>query len=95
MSKVNIGDYVYVDYRHKNGTVIGDRGGYVGRWTIKFDDGETGNASSRDCTIIRPSTPPPYLTIEQKLDLLLDHLGLRIEVEPQVVKVVKDEEASD
>lgn len=38
MSKVNIGDYVCIEYMHKNGTVIADRGGYVGRWQVMTNE---------------------------------------------------------
>lgn len=57
MTKVNLGDYVYVDHYHKNGTVISDRGGHVGRWFIRFDDGSDGHVSSRDCTVIKYLLP--------------------------------------
>lgn len=90
MTKVNLGDYVYVDHYHKNGTVISDRGGHVGRWFIRFDDGSDGHVSSRDCTVIKSSTSyhsTCRLTTDEKLDLLLEHLGLRIEDSPSVVQV--------
>lgn len=87
MSKLAIGDYVYVDYIQKNGTVIFDRGGAVGRWKVKFDDGDTCHASTRDCTVLKSARPKVVsgLTVEQKLDLLLDYLELDIQDEPKIV----------
>lgn len=99
MGKIHIGDYVYVEYLHKNGTVVGDRGGHVGRYTIKCDDGECIYSSSRDCTVIKPARPcypNSRASIEQKLDLLLEHLGLEIDDSIRIVKrgETNDEEAT-
>jgi hypothetical protein len=92
MSKITIGDYVYVDYLHKNGTVIGDRGGYVGRWTVKHDDGDVSHVSTRDCVIIKPAnkrvTTDGRLSADEKVDLLIEYFGLKVVVdEPRLVEV--------
>lgn len=89
MSKLNIGDYVNITYTRENGTVIGDRGGHVGRWTVKLDNGDTTQVSSRDAIVIRPAILPQRLSAHEKIDLLLEHLGLEIKVEPEVVKIAK------
>lgn len=87
MSKLNIGDYVHISYTRQNGTVIGDRGGHVGRWTVKLDNGEVAYCSSRDTIVIKPALAPQRLSAHEKIDLLLEHLGLEIKVEPEVVKI--------
>lgn len=97
MSKVHIGDYVYHETYRTNGTVIGDRGGHVGRFTIKADNGEHWHASARDLIVIkssRPCYPSSRASLEQKIDLLLEHLGLEID---DTIKLVKkqDEKASN
>lgn len=95
MTNLQIGDYIYVDYHHKNGTIIGDRGGAVGRWLVKFDDGASYHVSSRDCTLIKPARVPyprGRISVEQKLDLLLEHLGLTILDEPKIVKLEEKSE---
>lgn len=98
MSKIYIGDYVYHERHRENGTVIGDRGGYVGRYLITSDKGEQYHASSRDLVVIKPARPfrtPSRATIEQKLDLLLEHFGLEIDETIRIVKKQSDEEASN
>lgn len=98
MSKVQIGDYVYHENHKENGTVINDRGGHVGRWILQADNGQTYYASSRDLTVIKRANPDkrtPGLSANEKIDLLLEHFGLEISVEPEVIKIVKDEETSD
>lgn len=89
MSKLNIGDYINVSYTRENGTVIGDRGGHVGRWTVKLDNGEVTHVSSRDAIVIKQALIPQRLSAHEKIDLLLEHFGLEIKVEPEVVKLVK------
>lgn len=93
MSKLNIGDYVYVDYSHRNGTVIGDRGGHVGRWTVKMDDGDTIYISSRECTVIRYANPLPPCSggcnCAERLDRLMDYLGLQEVTKPETVTLKK------
>lgn len=94
MSKITIGDYVYNDYRHENGTVIGDRGGYVGRWVLKLDNGDTVYCSSRDISVIKSaaiSLAKSRITTDEKLELLLEYLGLRIEDDPKVTKIKVEE----
>lgn len=89
MTKVNIGDYVCVAYLKRNGVVTGDRGGAVGRWRIELDDGTITNASTRDCVIIKSATYPARLSADEKIDMLLEHLGLEIKDQPEIIKVVK------
>lgn len=93
---MRIGDYVYLEKCHKNGTIINDRGGYVGRWLVKTDDGELLHDSTRDLTVIKSARPTPQtrLSANDKIDLLLEYLGLDIEDEPRVIKRQNDEEAS-
>lgn len=89
MEKISIGDYVYVDFHHKNGTVTQCRGGYVGRWLIKLDDGTNTYASSRDLTVIRsaqPSSSSSRCSVNEKLDLILDYLGIEIDDQPRIIK---------
>jgi hypothetical protein len=90
MSKIQVGDIVYVSYMRKEGTVIACRGGYVGRWQIETDSGEKFYASSRDCVVIKPCKPiyATEMTTEEKLDTLLDYLGLEIERKTKI-RVVK------
>jgi len=91
MSKIHIGDYVYHDTYRTNGMVIGDRGGYVGRYAIKADNGEHYYASSRDLIVIKcaqPCYPNNRASLEQKIDLLFEHLGLEID---DTIKIVKRE----
>lgn len=95
MSKIHIGDYVYHEYYRTNGTVIGDRGGHVGRYSIKADDGQHYHASSRDLTVIKPARPcypNSRVSVEQKLDLLLEHLGLEID---DSIRIVNRGETND
>lgn len=87
MGKVNIGDYICIAYTRENGTVIGDRGGHVGRWTVKLDNGGLSNVSSRDCIIIKPSLRPQRLSAHEKIDMLLEYFGLEIEDEPKIKKI--------
>jgi hypothetical protein len=101
--KISVGDYVGIDYLRVFGYVIADRGGHVGRWTIKTTDGDTHHASSRDLRVIRQKEMPTHpncrsaivyvnkLTTEQKLDLLLEHLGLTIEDEPRIIEIKKED----
>lgn len=94
MGKLNIGDYICVAYTRENGVVIGDRGGHVGRWTVKLDNGGVSHVSSRDAIVIRPAVHPQRLSAHEKIDLLLEHLGLEIKVEPEVVKITEATEVS-
>lgn len=93
MSKLHIGDYVYVEYYHKNAILVGDRGGIVGRWLIKMDEGETFHVSSRDCTIIRYGHPcsvtGDWEMLEERFDRLLDYLGLGEITKPQTTVIRK------
>lgn len=99
MSKIYIGDYVIDEYGRK-AHVIECRGGYVGRWRVKFDDGNFGYKSSRDLTVIVPadgSRPPQIgrrLTANEKIDLLFDYLGLDVEDTPRIIKRTSDDEVS-
>lgn len=72
MSKIQIGDYVSIDYLEKHGTVVDDRGGYVGRWKIELDDGSTGYASTRNLTLVRrdedEEEPPVVQEPVEKID---------------------------
>lgn len=100
MSKISLGDYVYVERRHKNGTVIGKIGGNVGRYTVKLDDGDVLHSSARDLIVIKSNKPKPIyssdISIEHKFSLLLDYLGLELEDDPKIVKrLAENEEASD
>lgn len=97
MSKVYVGDYVYHENHRQNGTVISDRGGHVGRYLLLLDNGERCHASSRDLTVIKTSRayPSSRASIKQKLDLLLDYLGLEIEDTIRVVEKQSDEKESD
>lgn len=54
-SDADVGDYVYVDYMKRGGTIIEDRGGRVGRWKVKLDDGRICYASSRDLIVEIPA----------------------------------------
>lgn len=110
-AKFKLGDDVLVIDYHRNETVaharvIDWRGGGVGPYYIQITKNIGGNytvgektyKSGRDMKLLYRPEPPvvrSYLSTDEKLDLLLEHLGLRIEVEPQVIKVVSDEEASD
>jgi len=47
MSKIAINDYVYNHNRHENGTIVGDRGGYVGRWDISKLPAQSHQARAR------------------------------------------------
>lgn len=99
MSKIFIGDYVIDEYGHK-GHVVECRGGYVGRWRVKGDDGQLRYKSSRDLTVLVPvdaSRPQPTgrrLSVNDKLDLLFDYLGIEIEDTPRIVKRSNDGEVS-
>ncbi len=95
MSKISISDYVYAENHRTNGTVITDRGGHVGRYGIKLDSGDFIYASSRDLTVIKPGLKQTdRLTNSEKIDLLLEHLGLEIKDEPSIVRIVKHEKKS-
>ena len=110
-AKFKLGDEVLVIDYHRNETVahariLGWRGGGVAPYYIEITENIGGRhpvgsrqyMSGRDMKLLnRPESPvrSRYLSTEEKLDLLLEHLGLRIEVEPQVVKVVDDEKASN
>lgn len=91
MSKYSIGQKLFLckgnSYELIPVEIIGWRGGGVAPYEIKCLDGKSTwrYASARDMIAV----------CDEKLDLLLEHLGLKIEVEPQVVKVVSDEEKSD
>lgn len=99
MSKIFIGDYVIDEYGHK-GHVVECRGGYVGRWRVKGDDGQLRYKSSRDLTVLVPvdgSRPQPTgrrLSVNDKLDLLFDYLGIEVEDTPRIVKRINDDEVS-
>lgn len=99
MSKIFIGDYVIDEYGHK-GHVVECRGGYVGRWRVKGDDGQFRYKSSRDLTVLipvdgsRPMTTGRRLSVNEKLDLLFDYLGIEIEDTPRIVKRSDDDEIS-
>ena len=84
------------------------RGGGVAPYRIEITESLRGNSysvgerlykSGRDMKLLwrddRAEEKDNSLTTDEKLDLLLEHLGLRIEIEPQVVKIVSDEKASD
>ena len=99
MSKVYKGDYVYHLRSEQNGYVVADRGGYVGRWQVRLDNGSTHYASSRDLIILNPidNRPRVYnsrLSTAEKLDLLLEHLGLSIEAEPRVIEVKREKSSN-
>ena len=109
-AKFKLGDEVLVIDYHRNKTVahariIDWRGGGVAPYRIEITHNLDGNhtigskyyMSGRDMKLLyrqEQRTPSYHLSTDEKLDLLLEHLGLRIEVEPQVIKVV-DEETSD
>ena len=95
--KPNIGDYVYVTHEQGNGTIINDRGGYVGRWLIQLDKGGVRHSSSRDIIVIKPTQPPlRTASLEQKVDALIEHFGLVVTVEPEKVTIkVRDEKSKD
>lgn len=106
MSKYSIGQKLFLCKGNSDELVpieiIGWRGGGVAPYEIKCLDGKSTwrYASARDMIAIcdEKACPPvikKYLTTDEKLDLLLEHLGLRIEIEPQVVEVASDEEKSD
>lgn len=103
MAKYNIGQKLLLN---KGGSdelvpvvITGWRGGGVAPYEIKCLDGKSTwrYASARDMIAFEEQhkIEGRFLTADEKIDLLLKHFGLKIEVEPQVVKVVKDEETSD
>lgn len=98
MSKIYVGDYVVDEYGNK-GHVIKCRGGYVGRWQVKFDSGGIGYNSSRDLTVLatsdcRPTPTSRRLSVNEKLDLLFEYLGIEIADTPRIVKRSSDDEVS-
>lgn len=97
MSKIHVGDYVYHESYRKNGTVISDRGGHVGRYLVLTDNGERYYASSRDLCVIKSVRPcsSSRASIEQKLDLLLEHLWLEIDDTIRIVEKNSDEKTSN
>jgi hypothetical protein len=96
MSKILVGDYVE-DEHGRRGYVVECRGGYVGRWLVRLDSGETLYRSSRDIAVLVPSVSrrseqaSRRLTVNEKLDLLFDYLGIEIEDTPKIVKRSTDD----
>ena len=98
MSKISVGDYVVDEYGN-TGHVIFCRGGYVGRWKVKFDGGNIGYKSSRDLKVLatldcKPKPTGRRLSVNEKLDLLFDYLGIEIADTPKIVKRSDDDEIS-
>lgn len=98
MSKISVGDYVVDEYGN-TGHVIFCRGGYVGRWRVKFDSGSIGYKSSRDLTVLatldcKPKPTGRRLSVNEKLDLLFDYLNIEIEDTPKIVERSDDDEIS-
>ena len=98
MSKISVGDYVVDEYGN-TGHVIFCRGGYVGRWRVKFDNGSIGYKSSRDITVLATSECKAKptgrrLSVNEKLDLLFDYLNIEIADTPRIVKRSDDDEIS-
>lgn len=109
-AKFKIDDEVLVIDYHRNKTVaharvIDWRGGGVAPYRIEITKNLDGNhtigskcyESGRDMKLLYRQKQPAssyHLSADEKLDLLLEHLGLRIEVEPQVIRIT-DEKASD
>ena len=98
MSKIYIGDYVVDEYGN-TGNVVFCRGGYVGRWKVKYDSGSIGFKSSRDLTVLatadcKPKPTGRRLSANEKLDLLFDYLGIEIADTPRIVKRSDDDEIS-
>lgn len=98
MSKISVGDYVVDEYGN-TGHVIFCRGGYVGRWRVKFDNGSIGYKSARDITVLATSECKAKptgrrLSVNEKLDLLFDYLGIEIADTPRIVKRSDDDEIS-
>lgn len=96
MSKISVGDYVVDEYGN-TGHVIFCRGGYVGRWRVKFDSGSIGHKSSRDLTVLatldcKPKPTGRRLSVNEKLDLLFDYLNIEIADTPKIVKRSDDDE---
>ena len=98
MSKIYIGDYVVDEYGN-TGHVVFCRGGYVGRWKVKYDSGSIGFKSSRDLTVLatadyKPKPTGRRLSANEKLDLLFDYLDIEIADTPRIVKRSEDDEIS-
>ena len=98
MSKICIGDYVVDEYGN-TGYVVFCRGGYVGRWKVKYDSGSIGFKSSRDLTVLatvycKPKPTGRRLSANEKLDLLFDYLDIEIADTPRIVKRSDDDEIS-
>lgn len=108
-AKFKIGDEVLIINYHERRTVaraviVDWRGGGVAPYSVEVLEGFDGYhkpglrfyKSGRDMQLAyRKDTPmSKYLTTDEKLDLLLEHLGLKIEAEPRIIKAI-DEEARD
>ena len=96
MSKICIGDYVVDEYGN-TGHVVFCRGGYVGRWKVKFDSGSIGYKSSRDLTVLatvdcKPKPTGRRLSVNDKLDLLFDYLNIEIADTPRIVSVKRSDD---
>lgn len=48
------------------GTVVSDRGGYVGRWGVACDDNRVHHASTRDLTVLEKVEEDPI--VEQTVE---------------------------
>lgn len=106
MAKYSIGQKLFFNRGYSDELIpveiIGWRGGGVAPYEIKCLDGKSTYryASARDLIAVSDEqndfvSARRSLSAHEKIDLLLEHFGLEIRVEPEVVKVVKDEETSD
>lgn len=87
MSKFNVGDWVFYVLEERAGTVTRIRNGYVGRYLVLFDDNTSRHCSPRDLVLLnRPQSRPSRITVNEKIDLILDYLGLEIDDEVKLVK---------
>lgn len=87
MSKFNIGDWVFYVLGEQAGTVIRIRNGYVGRYLVLFDDDTSRYYSPRDLILLnRLQSRTSRITVNEKIDLILEYLGLEIDDEVKLVK---------
>lgn len=94
MSKFNVGDWVFSTLEERAGTITRVRNGYVGRYFVLFDDNTSRHCSPRDLVLLnQPQSRPNRITVNEKINLILDYLGLEIDDEVKLVKKeIQDEE---
>ena len=69
--------------------VIEDYGGYEKTGSRYYKAGRDMKLFKREVREVRK-----YLSVEEKLDLLLEHLGLTIEIEPRVISADGEKESN-